>query len=86
MSLFSKIRQKISKRRKPPQSKYVVPKSDYDLLKFIRIGVARGQNTIIDRVHDPETLYRNARILHNYYGMDSQELLIQTGFWVEERR
>ena len=94
MNLLKILRQQISKRRTPPHKckVYEVPKCDYDLLKVIRLAQAAGQATTIMPLNeltgedDKSWQDHNAKILHEYYNMNSHEVLTATGFWVEGKR
>ena len=92
MKLFKKIRQQITKRRKPPKAQsFQVPACDYNLLRFIRISLANGSTVEINSADvcvgfDPDQWgYYNAKILHDYYDMNQLEVIDATGFHVEEK-
>lgn len=73
-----------------------VPMFDYQLLKMIRISTAKHEEVTIhgDVILDgngkeikdsgllAKTDYKNAEILHKFYGMSVEEVLSITGFWV----
>jgi hypothetical protein len=71
-----------------------VPELDFELLKFIRIHLAAGEEVVIDTVGGVDIreetslarqmAYQNARLLNWYYGMSRTELLELTGHWLTD--
>jgi len=85
MHLFKRLRQITSRRRtrkQPPT--HAVPWHDYMLLKQIRMTALVGDVSIIDTQGAGEAWhYKNAQMLHEHYGVDSDTILQCSGFWVE---
>jgi len=89
--MFDKLRAKISKRRKPPKAPCrLVPEGDYELLKVIRIANAHGDSVEMpspqsyckeDQLN--QVLYANAKILYLYYGLTVNEVIEETGVYIE---
>ena len=91
MSIFDKIRKKISRQRKPPKKGVLVPDIDADFLLFIRLRQANGEQIIIpplSSTFEPELFgmwqEENAKVLHKYYNLSVHEVLIATGIVIEE--
>lgn len=71
----------------------VVPECDFNLLKTIRILAAKGESLTIDS--ESKVLmgeqgeaawdYHNAKMLHDYYGIDADMLLQLTGFHISDK-
>jgi len=75
----------------PLEKVFTVPECDFLLLKFIRTSTAKKMivtvnsfESLTDENYKNAAYYHNAKILHDFYGMDRQEVLQETGYWVEE--
>lgn len=61
-----------------------IPDADIALMRFIRVGVAKGIPVVIQAAQDEKTMQENARILRDCYGLSDVEVMIETGIWVGE--
>lgn len=61
-----------------------IPNADIALMRFIRVGVAKGIPVVIQAAQDDKTMQENARILRDCYGLTDTEVLVETGIWVGE--
>jgi len=82
MSTFDKIRQLISKKRKPPQKRFIPTEKDLQLLQFIKFNLENGIPVII-HPPSPQQCYDNAKAVKKAENLSDIETLIKTGFWVE---
>ena len=84
--MFDKLR--AVRRKKLPGR--LVPESDYQLLKAIRIDTANGNPVVIpspheyDKIELDQWLYINATYLHEYYGLTINEVIETTGVYLQE--
>ena len=83
MSLFDRIRNEVSKRRKPPK-RIRISAADYDILQVLHLAQIHGDQVVINSTGDPDQQYLHAQILHDNFDYDRYELLEETGFWVDE--
>ncbi len=71
--------------RPEPLNERLVPISDFMLMKDTRLMWAKGLLQVSgSNTHVPESGYANAYILHHYYGMPKEDVLAETGYWVED--
>lgn len=80
----SKPEQAVSQEPLPPEY-LLVPAEDLELLKQIRLALARGQQFVINPTWDAQALQNNAKILNTSYGLTEHEVLVETGFWVGKK-
>lgn len=72
---------------KPKTPLVLVPLSDYEIMKIIRLGWALGEGTTQLPIEESgyteneenETHYNNAKILHKFYGIPKDEIFQLTG-------
>lgn len=67
-----------------------VPYGDYLIVLQIRLMMAQGTNIAVlplptNEPKNSEFHYDNARMLHTYYGLSTQQILELTGFYIPEK-
>ncbi len=64
----------------------VVPKNDYDLLKYTNWQLAKGQTVHIFGDKTDQSIHNIAKTLYTHYEVDEMEILTELGVWVNSEK
>ena len=66
-------------------SERIVHEIDYLIMREVRFKLSKGQVAIVSSnvVESNKSGYLNAYVLHFYYGISKDDVLVITGYWVE---